>query len=285
MNLKQFINLSESVVDIPRKHYAKGIFIDHDTDTPTLKPIVSAVIKQGIKKINQVSNVRKYSLIGSILTKHYTDQADIDVNVLISGRQEQLDRATQLIKKINGELVPRTEHPVNFYVFIDSAKYEKAIENAEAAYDIEGKQWIKRGKSKPLDIEVYEQQFNRKVKKLDDLKGELKRHIVDYKELKSMSSDDVSNLQALIKQKLDKIEETIELYISKGDYVTRQRKNIFKRELTPEEIREFGTHNHLPQNVLYKLLERYYYLDFYKQLKKVMEDGKVSDSEIRELTP
>ena len=35
--------------------------------------------------------------------------------------------------------------------------------------------------------------------------------------------------------------------------------------------------------VIYKMLEKYHYLKFYKKCKKILDDGKVSDKEIDDL--
>ena len=62
------------------------------------------------------------------------------------------------------------------------------------------------------------------------------------------------------------------------------RRDIFSREMTPDEIREFGKQNKLPKNVIYKMLEKYHYMKFYKYLKKILEDDKIDDKEIEDLS-
>ena len=44
--------------------------------------------------------------------------------------------------------------------------------------------------------------------------------------------------------------------------------------MSPDEIRKFGVKNRLPKNVIYKMLEKYHYLKFFKKLNEIMEDGK-----------
>ena len=53
--------------------------------------------------------------------------------------------------------------------------------------------------------------------------------------------------------------------------------------MTPEEIKTFGRKNQLPKNVIYKMLEKYHYLTFYKELKHILEDGQVTDAEIQSI--
>ena len=42
---------------------------------------------------------------------------------------------------------------------------------------------------------MYMKDFQKKVDEIDLIKGELKRDIIDYNELKGLSTDDVLNLQ------------------------------------------------------------------------------------------
>ena len=54
--------------------------------------------------------------------------------------------------------------------------------------------------------------------------------------------------------------------------------------MSPDEIQKFGIKNRLPKNVIYKMLEKYHYLKFYKKCKKILDDGsEVSDDEIDDL--
>jgi hypothetical protein len=53
--------------------------------------------------------------------------------------------------------------------------------------------------------------------------------------------------------------------------------------MTPDEIRAYGIKNRLPKAVIYKMLEKYHYLKFYKKCKKILDDGEVTDAEIDSL--
>ena len=53
--------------------------------------------------------------------------------------------------------------------------------------------------------------------------------------------------------------------------------------MSPDEIRQYGIKNRFNKNVIYKMLEKYHYLKFYKYCKKILEDGEVSDDEIKDL--
>ena len=55
------------------------------------------------------------------------------------------------------------------------------------------------------------------------------------------------------------------------------------QDMSPDEISKSFTLNRLPKNVIYKMLEKYHYLKFYKKCKKILDDAKVSDDEIDDL--
>ena len=80
MRFKEFIK--ESIIDIPRKTYARPVFADAESGNPKLKPSVKKQVLDGIQSFTKFGKVVKYTLIGSILTKQYRDDADLDINIL-----------------------------------------------------------------------------------------------------------------------------------------------------------------------------------------------------------
>jgi len=286
--MKFYRQLIESIIDIPRKTYAPGVFDDADTENPKLKQKVLDMIDKQIKEFEKLAPVVSTSLIGSILTKRYRNDADLDINVLFDvPEDEQEERRVQysgLLKDINGKNVPGTEHPVNYYVITDPKVLENNNRKADGIFSIKDNDWIKKPDEDTFEPEKYEAEFQKKVQELDIIKGELKRDIIDYQELKQLTNNDVLNLQELVNAKLEEIEDSIRRLKEIGDKLTNDRRDIFSREMTPDEIREFGKQNKLPKNVIYKMLEKYHYMKFYKKLKEILEDDKVDDKEIDDLS-
>jgi hypothetical protein len=278
---------TEAVIDIPRRTYAKGIFDNADTENPKLKQTVLDIINNQIKQFNEIKPVIKYSLVGSILTKNYRDDADLDVNVLfdvpLADRDVVRKELAKSLRNINGTLVPGTKHPINYYVITDPNVKETNDKMADAVFDIKNNTWIRKPKEFKFDAKRYAADFEKRVKEIDVVQGELKRDIIDYKELKELSPDDVLNLQELINEKLDEIEDSIKHLVDIGNTVLKDRADAFATDMTPEEIKTFGRKNQLPKNVIYKMLEKYHYLTFYKELKHILEDGEVTDAEIQSI--
>ena len=279
--------IQEAVIDIPRRTYAKGVFDNADTDNPKLKQGVLDIINNQIKQFNDIRPVLKYSLVGSILTKTYRDDADLDVNVLFDVPLEDRDvirkELAKSLRNINGTLVPGTKHPINYYIITDPNVKETNDKMADAVFDIKNNTFIRKAKEFKFDAKRYAADFEKKVREIDVVQGELKRDIIDYKELKELNPDDILNLQELINEKLNEIENGIKQLIDIGNTVLKDRADAFSTDMTPEEIKTFGRKNQLPKNVIYKMLEKYHYLTFYKELKHILEDGQVTDAEIQSI--
>jgi hypothetical protein len=217
----------------------------------------------------------------------------LDINVLFDVPVEkQEDERVRLSKKylsasnpdnIQGQLIPGTQHPINYYFITDKKTYDDQEEKADAVFDIENNVFVKRPEEFVFDPSLYVQEFERKVQELDVVKGELKRDIIDYDELTELSPNDVLDLQDKIKDKLEEIEDSIEQIVKIGDTVDAERRAAFDTDMSPDEIRQYGVKNRLPKNVIYKMLEKYHYLKFYKKCKKILEDGIVTDKEVDSL--
>src|SRR5210317_2551590 len=283
----------ESIIDIPRRTYAPKVFDDADTSNPKIKPSIKKLIDTQLKEFESEYPVLKTSLIGSILTKTYRNDADLDINVLFDVPAEKAEEErVRLSQKylsaknpdnIQGKLIPGSKHPINFYFITDQKTYDDQNKKADAVFDIETNKFIKRPDDFVFDPDLYVREFERKVQELDVVKGELKRDIIDYNELKELTPNDVLNLQEKIKDKLEEIENSLEDIVRIGDGVDTERRAAFDKDMSPDQIRTYGVKNRLPKNVIYKMLEKYHYLKFYKKCKKILEDGIVTDKEVQDL--
>ena len=285
--------LKESIIDIPRRTYAPGVFDDADTNNPKIKSSVKTMIDKQVKEFEKEYPVINVALIGSILTKRYRNDADLDINVLFDvPKEKQEDERLRLSKQflssknpdnIQGKLISGTKHPVNYYIITDQETYDDQNKKADAVFDIKNNKFIKRPEDFTFDINLYLKDFERKVQEIDVIKGELKRDIIDYDELKELKSGDIKDLEKRIKSKLEEIEKDIQDIVDIGDTVDAERRAAFDKDMTPDEIRAYGIKNRLPKAVIYKMLEKYHYITFFKYLKNILADGEVSDDEIDSL--
>jgi predicted nucleotidyltransferase len=162
--------IKEAVIDIPRRTYAKGIFDNADTDNPKLKQTVLDIIENQIKQFNDIRPVLKYSLVGSILTKTYRDDADLDINVLfdvpLPDRDVVRKELAKSLRNINGTLVPGTKHPINYYIITDPNVKETNDKMADAVFDIKSNTFIRKAKEFKFDSKRYAADFEKKLERL-----------------------------------------------------------------------------------------------------------------------
>ena len=291
--MKSFKLFKESIIDIPRRTYAPSVFDDEDTDNPKIKDSVLRLITEQFKEFESEYPILDYSLIGSILTKRYRNDADLDINVLFDVPEEkQEEERLRLSKKylassnpdnIQGKLIPGTKHPINYYFITDKKTYDDQNKKADAVFDIKGQSFEKRPEEFDFNPNLYLKDFQKQVDKIDMLKGELKRDIIDYDELTELKPGEIKDLEKRISNKLGEIEKDIQDLTDIGTEVDAERRAAFDKDMTPDEIKTYSIKNRLPKNVIYKMLEKYHYLTFLKKCKKILDDGKVTDDEIDSL--
>jgi len=285
--MKTFRVFKESIIDIPRRTYAPGVFDDAETQNPKLKQKVLDIIKKDLETFEKFGPVVSVKLIGSILGKRYRNDADLDIDVLIDLPPEDIEtvglEARKSVADINGKNIPGTKHPVNYYIQSDPAVNDAHLKTATGIFDVFKQKFDKKPKEQTFDPKVYAALFQNKVAEIDVVKGELKRDILDYDELKELTPKDIVDLQDKIDGKLKEIKDAIEKFSVMGDELMQARRDLFNRPLTPEEIRKYGIAHKLPKNVIYKYLEKFYYTEFFKKCKKILDDGKVTDAEIDSL--
>jgi len=281
-----FINtyLCESIVDIKRNSLDPTVFQFPDDGQPIMHPMIKTQIMEDIVEINKITPVNRFLAIGSILTPKYSRSSDIDINVEIEKEDQvsdiKMDTIFQLVKKLNGNIAAGTTHPLNYYII--QGEYD--LSKTDAAYDVVNEKWIKIPEASDLNVQSYMSRFENIVSDIDLTASELRRNIIDFEELKTLSPKQINNLKERIEEKLNDIEDNVDEIIRTYKNIKDLRKKIFERDLSPAEIRKYGHKNKLPENVIYKLLERYYYFDFINKLKAALgEDEKIETKEVEQI--
>ncbi len=115
----QHLKQNEAVIDIPRQTYAVGVFSNPEDKDPKIKPEIIGMIMKQFTEFKKEYPILDYSLIGSILTKRYRDDADLDINVLFDvPKEKQEEERLRLSQKylsaknpdnIQGKLIPGTK--------------------------------------------------------------------------------------------------------------------------------------------------------------------------------
>ena len=273
--------MNESVIDPTREDLDLKVF-DVIDDQLIIKPAIKDQILRLVERIGiPVSNVY---IKGSILSRQWLPQTDIDV--LIETDEDMSDdyyeRLKNEIKELyNGIKARGTDHPLEFYVVRGTFDASRA----DGLYDLINDRWIKG----PYDLEVnpdeYLDKFEKTVHEVDLAKDELERDLIDYQILKSLRGEQIAHLEQRIQDKIDEINDSIETLVAQYQRLSDLRDHAFSKDLTPDEIREYGSKNALPDNVIFKLLQRYHYIKLMQELKKIIKQhGKLeTDQEIQKV--
>ena len=282
--MKSFKQVYESIVDEPRRIYANDVFDKANTERPRIKKSVKDAILSGVRKFQDIAPSIKHRVIGGILTKQYNNESDIDVNILFDVSPAQRETVHKKLRKkaaeVNGKNAPGTKHPINYFVLVSDEAYDLANQMADNVYNLERDEFEKKSVIRPIDLDDYMSEFQDKVSKVDILTGELRRDVIDYASLKRLSRKEVKNLEGKVKSKLEEIEDDIQALISTHKEIKSDRMGAFLKKLTPAKLRKYGSQNALPKNVIYKLMEKYYYLQFFLELEKIVgKDGELSPKE------
>lgn len=280
--MKSFKNyLIESIIDPDKGELSPQIFDNHKSEDPKLKKKVIDQINYGLEIIKKLAPIKEYVLIGSILTRRYRDDADVDVTILIDSSLEDLKKYRKELSKINGITVTGTKHPVNYFLTNEKEDYDRKTSLADGEFDIKRNKFKRKAIFKSFNIKKYLKDFQNAVSEIDIKKGILKRDLSDYVQLKNISKIEAKYLRLNL---LNKIQN--QLIDLSGVYqkMKQDRRDAFDRPLTPDDIKKYGEKNRLPENVIYKLLEKYHYTEFLHKLEEILGDDKeLSQKEASEL--
>ena len=94
-------------------------------------------------------------------------------------------------------------------------------------FDIESNRFIKRPEDFTFDINLYLKDFEKKVQEIDVIKGELKRDVIDYDDLKELEPSDVRDIKDRVDAKVQEIKKDLQDIIDIGDKVDWEKSRIW----------------------------------------------------------
>lgn len=280
--------LQESIIDPVRDTLSPTIFQNVNNPEPVLQLPVLRFIYQKIEKLSKELNIDNYHLIGSILTKRWTDTSDIDINLLVNPEYKSIEEIREIAAKHSGQYIPNTLHPLNFHPIVSYKEYGHALDVADAIFDLKGNKFIvteKPDSEKVFDISKYASAFKQTLKKLNLLTQDLDHELLDYDQLTLAPSQSIKDLEKLIQAELKELEASTNNLVDYYEKIKQDRRDAFAKKVTQKDIRDYGSKNRLPENIIYKLLERCNYMEFLNRIKEIIGyDGKLSKDEADELS-
>jgi len=242
-----------------------------------LREEVARAIRRKTRELVDGIPVRGAHLVGSITGYYYSPDSDLDINLVLDVSDELLlalrDRAKT---KVNGQFVPGTKHPINFFVRNETP----SLSAFDGVYDLKRDVWVKKPTDVGVDLFSIYDDFKQHLSELDAQIGEAWRSIIDLDKLKeSLKYGGSREIYRKIKERLDDLDDAITSLVAEYDDVHQKRVEGFERqiELADRGLSPYPSLNVIPENIRYKVLERYHYVDFLKKLREVLEsaDGKI----------
>lgn len=278
--------LKESITDDIHKTLDPNVFTNDLTDWPVLKSSIKQQIEQGVFEFNTIAPVLRQYVVGSILSRQYSKDSDIDVNLQID--KNSIDDVTKeklqnLLRSLNGKLAGDTQHPINYYIdYVDGIMdLDELKHKFDNIYDFKNEKWIKRSPEVKVNVSQYLKQFAAEVERLDMATMEIRRNLIDINKLREFTPDEIDDLKERIQSKIYGIERAIELMVTTKQELAALRRTAFKKPLSPEELSKMRSRNTLPENIIYKLMERYYYWELIETLHNIAgDDGKIEKRDL-----
>jgi len=289
--------IREATIDYPQKDLPSGIW-DKDGEDYKLKPKVKGEILKALRQypgLKLVDMAKEIHFIGSATTNMYDDTSDIDVHLIVNSdlpkdkAPEEWQKDVRKFYKDNPQTVAGRH--LEFFLQLQPAQEYMA----DGLYDLETDEWIKGPKKVPLDYDPYERfdsvldDIKDVVGEADELLGELKRDVIDYKTIKDaigrMPKDVKQRLKDKMGQKLGDIEKDIEELTKTKEEWTDMRREA-SSPATPEQALkdvELVKQWH-DNNALFKFLDRYQYMRIISDLEDMLEDDEgVTDKDVGEI--
>lgn len=263
--------LTESVSTIGRDDLDPAVFQPNAEGIPVLRDSVRIQILKDIDEIRYILPVTTFFMVGDILTRNYERSTPIDISVQVDTQlvdSISVADMLHLLKRLNGRMAADTMHPINYY--ITTQDFDDT--QVEAVYDIVNTRWLKAPQRYNTDVEKIIYDFYEALSTIDNSSGVIQHDVIDIETLKELETKDLKRLRVLMKEKLYQIESLLRNIVSTQRNPGKLQKVPFELYTTPEEIHLYGVQNHLPENIIRKLFEKYYYQKFIERIEKVLDE-------------
>ena len=263
--------LSESIETIGKEYLDPAVFQSNSEGVPILRDSIRIQILKNIDEIRYILPVINFFLVGDILSNNYERSTPLDISVQVDTQlvdSISVADMLHLLKFLNGRMAADTMHPINYY--ITTQDFDDT--QVEAVYDILDNRWLKAPQRYNIDVEKIVSDFYEALTTIDNSNGNIQHDIVDIEILKELDTKDIKRLRILMKKKLYQVESLLRNIVSTYRNPGKLKKIPFELYTTPEEIHLYGVQNQLPENIIHKLFEKYYYIKFIEKIENVLDE-------------
>lgn len=286
--------LVESSIDFPQKDLCDSVWDKEGNiyiiNSEVKKKIFSVLEEYPNKDLLDIAE--EIHVIGSLATNQYLSDSDCDIHIIPENikdwSEKEVDEVIKWFNKHRDEFDGYiADHPIEVYIQLDPNQDLMS----DGCYDLLNDKWLTGPKIVPMDYDPYEDfshiadDIRDAVESADVLLGELKRDVIDYDVIKQamerMSGKNKKKLLQKLQDKLNEIEDDIEvLYSKRKEWVDARRKA--SKPATPEQALEDVklAKQWKDINATFKFINRYHYLRTIKDLQELLVDEEITPDEI-----
>lgn len=149
--------LNESLLDPVNSVRCQDVFDSNDKMKPELVKVIEDNFNLWLDQLNpdlKTFKVKGFKAIGSSTGYQYTDNSDLDIQVIVEMKpNHEFEETWDLIKILpNGNNAPGTNHPINY--FLVDEKNPTDLNKVENLYNLDTGEWEKKQDAADLDIPV-----------------------------------------------------------------------------------------------------------------------------------
>jgi len=288
----------ESSIDFPRKSLSSEVWEqDEDGGYKMLPKVHDRIIEQleRYPDFNLVDAAHEIHVVGSICTNQYTDDADIDVHIVPNMDKLPKNRAPEIwVKDIfkwykdnRGDESYIGEHPMEVYLQLIPDQDMMS----DGVYNLLSDEWAKGPLIRNIEYDPYEafsgvvQSIADVVGGADKLMGELRRDVVDYDAIKRAMTElpepAKQKLRAKLQAKLKEVESDVELLMQNKKEWIDMRRSASRPESPEQALNDVGlAKKWADKNALFKLINRYGYMQAISDLEELMQDNGITPDEM-----
>ena len=295
-----------SILDEPRASLDPAIWDIGADDLPMLKPDVKIHIIENFMAyvakfggyIKPEQWVKNMFYTGSTATHTYNDTSDVDIHIIVDWidlAALNSDKAKKDPNEMWRELhdvfwwtlnkikLPGTKHPLTYYV-MPPGDEKKLVDQKEELYDMGHDVWIiPPGKAVNLTEEVIDpalEEAGEFMARINQHIADARRGVIDYALLNEViTSDNAANRYSQIADKLAEIDT--ELKALKDEYAQLKQKR--QDAFDDEDSLVGGNSNYSLGNIIFKLVERYKYMDVLRKIKQITDDMDLRPDQVNEV--
>ena len=270
------MDLQENALDPINKTLSDDLFISgKEVIKSQVKDFIIDNFLKWFEKIgHKKEEVKGVYIIGSSIGYQYTDTSDIDITIDTDLKEEEIEKLIDILP--NNNVLLKTKHPVNYYF----KTLEQTKKDTDVIYDLYNDKWIKKSKKEETKIPA---SYILEITKffmsgIQDRLAELDRDKIELETFKNYSPEklDVSQkeIDELVSQKETEIKADLDALYVAYHIIRGFRKEAFGDEGEALEISidiNVKNPNYSINNLIYKTLEKFKYIEKLQEAKKERE--------------